>query len=167
MRFRFLLPVIIAAAAMLSGCGVYTFSGSTLPGHLRTIDIPLFVNQSLQPNVAEDITAEISKRVVQQNLLKNVARNGDATIKGKVVSYTNQPYTYGTKGYRDVNVTQYVVNIRVEVAFWDNKKDEAIYQGDILGEGIYDFSNQSEQTGRDLAIRNIVDQIIQNSVQGW
>jgi hypothetical protein len=156
-----------AIMAGICGCGVYTFSGSTLPAHLKTIDIPLFVNESMQPDVAEAITTKLTQSVAQQNLLKNIARNGDATINGKVLSYTNQPYTYGSQGYRDVNVSQYVVTIKVDVKFWDNKKDQAIYQGIVTGEGIYDFTAQTETDGRALAVSKIVDQIIQNSVQGW
>jgi hypothetical protein len=157
----------LAIAFLAVGCGIYTFSGSTLPAHLKTIDIPLFVNQSMQPDVAEAITSKLTEKVSQQNLLKNIARNGDATINGKVLSYTNQPYTYGSEGYRNVNISQYAVTIKVEVSFWDNKKDQAIYEGTITGEGIYDFSTKTEADGRTLAITKIIDQVIQNSVQGW
>lgn len=131
------------------GCGVYTFSGSTLPSHLKTVDIPLFTNQSLQPGVAEDITAKLNSKVQEDNLLKPVSQNSDATITGKVLSYDNRPYTYGSKSVRNVDVSSYSVKISVEVEFLDNKKDKTIYKGVITEEGIYDFEKETEEVGKE------------------
>ena len=149
------------------GCGVYTFSGSTLPSHLKTVDIPLFTNQSLQPGVAEDITAKLNSKVQEDNLLKPVSQNSDATIIGKVLSYDNRPYTYGSKSVRNVDVSSYSVKISVEVEFLDNKKDKTIYKGVITEEGIYDFEGETEEVGKERAVEKIIDKIMQNSVQSW
>ncbi len=149
------------------GCGVYTFSGSTLPGHLKTVDIPLFLNQSLQPGVAEELTAELNKKVQESNLLKPVSQNSDATFNGKVLSYKNHPYTYGTESLREVDVSSYSVTISVEVEFYDNKKDKVLYKGIITEEGIYDFNTETEEDGKRKAIDKIIDRIMQNSVQSW
>lgn len=149
------------------GCGVYTFSGSTLPSHLKTVDIPLFINQSLQPGVAEEITAELNKNVQENNLLKPVSQNSDATIQGKVLSYDNRPYTYGSKSVRNVDVSSYSVKISIEVDFLDNVKDKTIYKGTITEEGIYDFNDETEEDGKKRAIERIIDKIMQNSVQSW
>ena len=149
------------------GCGVYTFSGSTLPSHLKTVDIPLFTNKSLQPGVAEDITAKLNSKVQEDNLLKPVSQNSDATIIGKVLSYDNRPYTYGSKSVRNVDVSSYSVKISVEVEFLDNKKDKTIYKGVITEEGIYDFEGETEEVGKERAVEKIIDKIMQNSVQSW
>ncbi len=149
------------------GCGVYTFSGSTLPSHLKTVDIPLFTNKSLQPGVAEDITAKLNSKVQEDNLLKPVSQNSDATITGKVLSYDNRPYTYGSKSVRNVDVSSYSVKISVEVEFLDNKKDKTIYKGVITEEGIYDFEKETEEVGKERAVEKIIDKIMQNSVQSW
>jgi hypothetical protein len=152
---------------LVCGCGIYTFSGSTLPGHLETVDIPLFVNKSLQPEVAEELTEQLNNRILRSNLLSVAASRGDATISGAVLSYANNPYTYGAEGYRDVNVSQYAVSISVSIEFVDNKKDEPIYTGTVRGEGVYDFERETEEIGRRRAMEQIVDQIMQNSVQSW
>jgi hypothetical protein len=154
-------------AALCAGCGVYTFSGSTLPSHLKTVTLPVFLNQSLQPDVAEDLTAKINQKVLTTNLLKIVSTDGDATLSGTVTRYTNHPYTYGSEGYRNVNVTQYAVSISVDVLFQDNRKNEPLYKGAVSGEGIYDLSTENEAAGRQRAIDLIVQQILQNSVQSW
>ncbi len=156
-----------ACALYVCGCGVYTFSGSTLPTHLKTVDIPLFGNQSLQPDVAEELTAKVNQEVLTGNLLRIVGSGGDATINGSVISYAHHPYTYGSTDYRDVNVTQYAVTIRVDVEFMDNKEKKPLYKGVVSGEGIYDLDRENEEAGRKRAIEEIVEEILQNSVQGW
>ncbi len=149
------------------GCGIYTFSGSTLPGHLKTVDIPLFIDQSLQPGVAEEITSELNQEILDNKLLKPVSQNSDASFNGKVLSYKNHPYTYGTESIRQVNVTSYSVTISVDIEFYDNKKDKVLYKGVVTEEGIYDFETETEEDGKKRAVKKIIDQIMQNSVQSW
>jgi hypothetical protein len=157
----------LAVLCLLCGCGVYTFSGSTLPPHLKTMDIPLFANQSMMPGVAEEITDELSKQVVSMNLLRISSGRGDASIHGRVVDYTNAPRTYGTTAARQVTVSEYVVRITVEVEFVDNKSNSPLYKGRITGEGVYNFQSQAESDGRKIAEKDVVQQILQNSIQSW
>lgn len=159
--------LIFSLLVSVTGCGFYTFTGSTLPAYLETVDIPLFVNESLQPGVAEDLTENVTTRVRQSNLLDLVVERGDATLTGRVVGYTNQPYTYDTPEARQVNVQQYAVRITVNVVFLDNKKNRPLYEGAIVGEGIYDFETETEETGKERALEDIAEQILQNSVQSW
>jgi hypothetical protein len=49
----------------------------------------------------------------------------------------------------------------------DNKKETAIYKGTITGEGVYNLQTENEQTGKTRAIQQLVQLILQNSVQGW
>jgi hypothetical protein len=159
------LSIAILAAALCS-C-IYTLSGSSLPSHLKTVEVPLFANQSLEPNIAEEITRMLSQEIVSGNLLKVVESNGNAVLSGTVTAYKNEPYTYGASATRQVDVQQYVVRITADVEFLDVKKDEPIYKGQVTGEGIYDLSNQTEQDGKAAAIKEMVQRIMANSVQGW
>jgi hypothetical protein len=160
------LPCIIALF-FAGGCGFYSFSGSSLPGNLKTVEIPLFANQSLESDVADAITSALSTQVVSGNLLKVVSHDGNATISGTVTSYANVPYTFSAADTRQVSVQQYVVRITAAVEFTDNKKGSDIYKGTITGEGIYNLQSENEQTGKTRAITQLVQLILQNSVQGW
>jgi hypothetical protein len=158
---------IIAVCCLLCSCGVYTFSGSTLPPHLKTVTIPFFGNTSLQNGISEEMTGELSKRVLSGNLLRIVNNQGDATISGTVTSYSNSPRSYESSGVRSVTISEYIVKISVDVDFMDNKKNTHLFKGTVNGEGIYDFQKETEATGRQRAEKDIVDQILQNSVQSW
>ena len=157
----FLLSIII------TGCGIYTFSGSTLPSHLETIDIPLFSNNSDEPGVAESITEMLNTKVINEKLLNPVVSGSDATISGRVLHYSDRPYDYSSDELRKADVESYEVTIVVEVQFVDNVKDKILYSGEIRETGVYDFKNESEDIGREKAMKKIVDQIFQNSLQSW
>jgi hypothetical protein len=162
--------ILFFSAALLSftgsGC-IYSFTGSSLPSHLKTVEIPLFSNQSLEPNVADEITTELNKQIISANLLKIVQRNGDASVSGVVTSYSNTPYNYSAAGTRQVDVQQYIVRITADVEFMDKKKDAVIYKGTVTGEGVYDVQKLTERDGKQKAESEIVQRIMQNSVQGW
>jgi hypothetical protein len=83
------------------------------------------------------------------------------------VDYSNTPRIYGSSGARQVTVSEYVVHITVDVEFSDNKGSTPLYKGKITGEGIYDFTSQNEALGRANAEKDVVDQILQHSVQSW
>lgn len=160
----------IAAAAIVSfsvGCGIYTFSGSTLPSHLKTVDVPLFENQSMEPDIADEITRELNRQILADNLLRIVSQEGDATISGSVSSYQHEPYTYGVSSARQVDVEQYIVKITAKVTFRDNVKNVSLFDGSITGEGIYDFQKETEDAGREKALKDIVRRILQSSLQSW
>lgn len=164
MLIKYLFPIV---CIVFLKCGVYTFSGSTLPSYLKTVTIPLFINKSLQPEVAEYITSELSKKIEDDNILRPVSRDGDAIIEGKVLTYTNKPHIYDSKSFRDVDVSSYAVTISVEIEFMDNKKDKALYKGTVTEEGIYDFEKETEEDGRRRAIEKIINKILQKSIQSW
>ncbi len=158
---------LLFISAVVCGCGVYTFNGSTLPSHLKTVDIPLFANQSLMPGVADDITSLLTTKIVSLNLLRITSSNGDATIRGKVTEYSNTPRNYNSTGARQISVSEYVVKITVDVEFVDNKSNSPLFKGTVSGEGVYNFQTQTEADGRKLAESDVVDQILQKSVQSW
>ena len=150
-----------------AGCSIYTFSGSSLPSHLKTVDIPLFENQSMEPDIAEEITQELNRQILDGNLLRIVQNEGDATVTGTITSYLHEPYTFGAASTRQVAVDQYIVKIIAQVDFTDNVKNVPLFEGSITGEGIYDFQKETEETGREKAISDIVQRILQKSLQSW
>ncbi len=159
--------IVFITCILFIGCGIYTFSGSTLPSHLKTVNIPLFLNQSLQPGIAEELTAVLNETIQDNRLLKTVTHDPDATFIGKVLSYKNHPYSYDSKLVREVDVSSYCVEISVDIEFIDNRENKTLYKGVITEEGIYNFNDETEKDGQEEVINKIVERIMQNSVQSW
>lgn len=157
--------LILLLTLMLSSCGMYSFSGSSLPSYLKTIEVPLFENRALTQGAAEDLTDELTKAVARENL-KLVATKGDATLKGAVTGYRNHTYDY-SGGRDNLNVKNYAVDIIASVEFIDNIKKKNIYKGTVTAKGVYDFNSETEEDGRKRAIKALSEKIMSNSLQGW
>jgi hypothetical protein len=157
----------LAAIASIAGCGIYTFSGSTLPSYIKTVEVPLFANQTLETGLAEDVTQKLSSRILGDNVLRPVSRDADATLSGVVTGYANQEYQYDIKRAREVDVEEYMVRIAVRATFVDNKKNDTLFNGTVQGQGIYAFGSEQENEGRERAIDDAVQQIMEKSVQSW
>ncbi len=161
------LCIALAATVAVASCGVYTFSGSTLPSHIKTVQIPLFANQTLETGLAEDVTQQLSTRILGGNVLRPVARDADATLTGVVMGYANQEYQYDIKREREVEVEEYMVRIAVRATFVDNRKNDTLFAGTVQGQGIYAFGSEQQTDGRQRAVDDIVQQILEKSVQSW
>ena len=161
---KIILLSYIFSLISFSGC-VYTFSGSTLPSNLKTIEIPLFENNALVQGAAEQITEVLAQKITRSKL-NVVARNGDAIIRGNLVSYRNTATDF--VGNRDnLEIRMYSVEIVVDILFFDNKNGREIYRGRITAVGNYDFANETEQDGRNRAIEDLTERILQNSIKSW
>jgi len=161
------LAVLLLGVMCLFGCGVYSFSGSSLPSHLKTVTLPLVGNQSMDPDVADELTRELNRQILADNLLRIVSDEGDATISGTVISYTHEPFTFDASAARQVDVQEYIVKVRAEIEFYDNVKDAALFKETLEGQGKYDFTKEVESDGRKRAVLDLVQRILQNSLQGW
>lgn len=132
---------------------------------MKTIEVPLFENAALVQGVAEELTDAVTARV-QKEKLKIVPREGDASINGQVLTYSNTAYDYS--GDRTtLNVKTYSVDISCKIIFKDKVGSKDLYNGTLSGKGVYNFETESEEIGRKRAIDDISDKIMSNSLQGW
>lgn len=156
-----LLPLLL----IISSCGIYSFSGSSIPDGMKTIEVPLWESTALVQGVSQDVTDAVTLRM-QRERLKIVPRDGDAIISGTVTSYTNKTYDY-VGGREDLNVKSYAVDIVCKVVFRDQNNDKDLFNGILTGRGVYDFDTENEDIGRQRAVQDLSEKIMINSLQGW
>ena len=148
----------------ISGCGVYSFSGSSLGG-IKTIGIPLFDNQTDQYGIREALTEKIADRFVQDNTLKVVNEKiADSILRGTILKYSRESHTFD----ENENIKEYIVRIWVQVSFEEKKNKKIIWKEDnLLGWGIYSAQNETEDQGRQRAIEKLAEDIVNKTVKGW
>ena len=82
-----LLTFNFSLLIFLSGC-MYSFSGSSVPKHLKTIAVPLFEDQSGfgEPGLTESFTTTLINLFVNDNSLEVAERNtADSILEGSIV----------------------------------------------------------------------------------
>ncbi|MBS7392316.1 MAG: hypothetical protein KIG51_09570 [Fibrobacter sp.] len=151
---------------LLALCGCYSFTASTLPSHIRTVQIHEVDNKTLDPVLANTLRDSVEK-LFRKNAgsVRLVNSEADADFQLTLLSYTNKPENF-TSGSE---VETYRVT-KVNVRFYDNVAEKMIYKGDNLSaDGTYDvLQNETEDRhGQARAIEKLQDLIIANALAKW
>jgi outer membrane lipopolysaccharide assembly protein LptE/RlpB len=78
---------LVVLASTLAGCG-YSFHG-TLPDHVKTVAVPIFINRTQQPAVEGVITRAIVDAFATNGRLRVVRpEDADSILEGEVLQYT-------------------------------------------------------------------------------
>jgi hypothetical protein len=152
----------VAAAMCLAGC--YSFSGTTLPTHLRTVRIDPVGNKTLESVLADQITQGLEEGFRSRSNLRKVNEGGDAELICTLTDYSHRPQS--TSG---ANVTAYRVDLLVSAVFIDRVKGDTLYKDDhVPGYGTYAVDKgETENTGKQQAVASVVKVILDNSISGW
>jgi hypothetical protein len=162
MRALSFLPALFAASLLLGGC--YSFSGSTLPPHLRTLQIHPVENRTLEAALPDRVGRGLQEGFRSRSNLRQVNQNGDAEFFGTVLQYSHTPQS--TAGS---NVTTWRVDILFKALFIDRVRGDTLYtDAQIPGYGAYaPDKGETEETGRARAIENLVATILDKTVLAW
>ena len=159
------LAVMALVAGLLAGC--YSFPASTLPSHIKTVQIHEVEDKTLDPVLANNIhTAIVDMFKKNAGGVRLVNEDANADFQITLLSYTNKPENYNSNS----DVETYRVTIRVSVKFYDNVKERIIYESNSLSaDGTYDIQkNESEDRhGQARAIEKLQDLIIANALAKW
>lgn len=162
-----LFSAIFSLFCVLSLSGCYSFTASTLPSHIKTVNIHEVDNKTLDPVLGNTLRDSVEK-MFRKNAggVRLVNSDADADFELTLLSYTNKPENYTSNS----EVETYRVTMKVSVKFFDNVKQKMIYKGDNLSaDGTYDVQqNETEDRhGQARAIEKLQDLIITNALAKW
>lgn len=158
-----------AAAAVTAGC-LYSFSGGGgLPGHIRTLAVLPFDNQTTQFTLTQEVTQALLDEMTGRLGLRPAGEaSADAILRGRILRYVNEPSVFrGQPGDQPVVEDQRRVTISISVELYDAVEDQVLWQaGGLSATGEY-LIVEGEDKGRDLAIRNLVQKVIDGAQSQW
>ncbi|MBI5476620.1 MAG: LptE family protein [Ignavibacteriales bacterium] len=160
-RLFIILPLLI-----FIGC--YSFTGASVPPHLKTIALPLFDDQSGsgEPGLREKLTNKLIEKFQQDNSLEVSDKNSaDCIIEGTITAMLSQPQVV-SKG-EIVSKTRLTINVKV--IYQDLKLKKKIYDKQISGWSEYELTSDPALRNKaiDEAIDKVVEDILLNTVSGW
>jgi hypothetical protein len=90
-------PLALVGALMASSCG-YHVAGhvNTLPESIHSIAVVAFLNATTQYHIADKVTADITRELIQRTHLQIITDplQADAVLSGSLVNYYSYPTTY-------------------------------------------------------------------------
>ena len=149
----------------VSGCGIYSFSGKALPGHIRLVAIPLIENETLEFDLPDRIKERLQQEYLKSQTLK-IGELGEAqsSLEIKILQFIDEPATYNAQE----SVQEYRVLIQLEVNFKDEVKDKILWQAQSLdGSGYYQHGLETREQGKARAIDKLIEEILNKTVAGW
>ena len=87
------VPAFFMFLVQIQGCA-YSFTGASVPPHLKTITIPLVDDQSGfgEAGLREDFTRELTDQFISDNSIRVADRStADAMLTGSIVNVTDAP----------------------------------------------------------------------------
>ena len=85
--------LILIIIATYSSCGIYSFTGASIPPEAKTVSVGFFQNMAtiVQPTVSPVFTEKLQDRLSSQTSLQLVTEEGDLQFSGEITSYINRP----------------------------------------------------------------------------
>ena len=148
--------------------GCYSFTGSSVPVHLKTIAIPLFDDQSGsgEPGLREKLTNKLIDKFRQDNSLEIADRtNADCALEGTILSMVDQPQVV-TAGE---TVSKRRLTISVKVIFQDMKLKKKVWEKQFSEWSDYQLGGDITQRDSSINAANdkLSDDILLDTVSGW
>lgn len=117
------MAVLVASVWAISACG-YSFHG-TLPDHIKTVAVPIFVNRTQQPAVESVITRAIVDAFATNGRLRVVrVEDADAILEGEVIGYSVGPIAVDPA----LAVQQYRLGVTLNLRMRDVRRNEVLFQ---------------------------------------
>jgi hypothetical protein len=152
----------------LAGCGVYSFTGASIPPDAKTISITYFVNnaQFIEPTLSQSLTDALRDRFLTQTDLDFVNEGGDLQIEGSITDYSTKPMAIQS----DQTAAQNRLSVTVKVKFTNTIDPTRDYETSFTRFQDYP-SSQDLSVVKDQLLSEIdealVDDIFNKAVVNW
>jgi len=167
-RFR-LLVALAATLLTLAGCGIYSFSGTSIQSDVQTICIEPVVNraQKINPSLANQITEELNDKFRKLTKLEQVQEDGDLDLLVTIESYDVRPAAITADEVAAMNR----LTVTCKVVFVNNKHTEDNINGQSFAAyEDYDSNNSLDMVESQLCetiVKKIVEDIFNATVAQW
>jgi outer membrane lipopolysaccharide assembly protein LptE/RlpB len=136
---RRILKTLIAATVCVSGCGYHVAGKSdSLPKSIHTIAVPALENKTTSYRIEQRLTTATVHEFLAKTSYRVVPdpANGDAVLRGKVLSLEAVPLLFDTATGR---ATTMLVTLKCEITFEERESGKILYHTDN-----FVFRNQYE-----------------------
>jgi hypothetical protein len=163
-----ILPLLLSAL-ILSACGIYSFSGTSIQNDVETINIDFFEYRAekVNPSLSNDITEALRTRFRRMTRLEQVEQDGDMELSGEIIGYDVRPASVSA----DEIATQNRLTITVRVTFINRKYPEDNFEGKSFSAyADYDSTNSLDSVESSLCaeiIDKLIEDIFNASVAQW
>ncbi len=95
-------------------CGIYSFSGASIPANMKTVSVQFFENSAplVVPNLSQQFTEALKDRIRNQSRLSIIRDNGDGNFEGRITDYSIKPAS--VTGNERAEATRLTITVSVK-----------------------------------------------------
>lgn len=171
---RFLVFVLLLSGIVILQSCSYSFTGASVPSHLKTISIPTFSDKSGSGEF--DLNRKLSSQLIQKfiddnTLLVSDRLNSDSILEGTIVALSDAPSVVSG----GETVTSRRVTITIRAVYKDLVKKQTVFEKNFSNYGDYPTTKfppgddviSVRKKAIDEAIDKITEDILLGVVSNW
>jgi len=168
-RINIFSALLFASSFLLLESCSYSFSGASVPPHLKTIFITVFQDRSGSGefNIGDRVTKQLTQKFIDDNTLIVSGRtSANAILDGSITSLTDAPSTIS--GGEKVSSRR--VTLNVQVVYKDIVKKSTIFERSFSNYGDYTVGGDvtsARKNAIETAIDKITEDILLGVVSNW
>ena len=158
------LFVLFLMMIISEGCGIYSFTGASIPPGVTTFQVNFFENlagnrpgSTVEPGLDNDFTNALQDIIINQTTLNLVSEDGQLVYEGEIIKYSVTPMS----ATAEITAAQNRLQMTVDFRFFNIKKEEDNFEKKYSF--FYDFPAELQVYDViDTAHKEIFDRITQD-----
>ena len=165
-RINTTLSYVVIALLVLGSfsCGIYSFTGASIPAGTETFQVNFFENQAgnrpgstVEPGLDQEFTIALQDRILNLTNLSLTNSNGDLVYEGEIVEFSITPMS----ATAEIKAAQNRLTMGVNLRYFNTKNEEDDFEKKYSF--FYDFpADQQFYDVRDNALDEIFERITQD-----
>jgi len=158
----------LALLVLSAACGVrYGFAGGGLPGHIRTVAVLPFENETASPELQRELF-ELLRRELRGRLglREGVEATADALVRGTIKAYdVDIPVGFSADPQQAVTARR-KLQLTIDIEIVDQSNGKILWQRrGLRAEG--EYAERAEAEGRRAALQRIVGDVVEGAQSQW
>ncbi len=168
MKIKVRIAVLVMALAWIcQSCGIYSFSGASIPAEAKTVSVEYFPNhaQLVDPMLSDNLTTALRDAMNSQTTLDLVESGGDLAFEGEIIDYKTSPVaiTGQTAALNRLTIT-------VKVRFTNNIDDSKDFEQTFSRYEDYPSDQELNSVQSSLTstiVEQLVEDIFNKALVNW
>jgi hypothetical protein len=168
MKIKVRIAVLVMALAWIcQSCGIYSFSGASIPAEAKTVSVEYFPNhaQLVDPLLSDNLTTALRDAMNSQTTLDLVESGGDLAFEGEIIDYKTSPVaiTGQTAALNRLTIT-------VKVRFTNNIDDSKDFEQTFSRYEDYPSDQELNSVQSSLTstiVEQLVEDIFNKALVNW
>lgn len=166
-----IISLTLALSALLLtgvGCGIYSFSGTSIQSDVNSITINYIEYKALKvnPSLSNDLTEALKEQFRKMTKLEQVEMDGDLEIEGQITGYEVR----ATAVTANEQAAQSRLTVNVKISFTNRKHPEDDLEQNFSAYADFDASMSLDSVEASLCqeiIEKLVEDIFNATVAQW